>query len=47
MSGRRDSRSDRFLQALADSDPAESPDEWAARAALDLVCRARSQPSAA
>jgi len=27
-------RSDRFLQALADSDPSESPEEWAARAAM-------------
>ena len=27
-------RNDRFVQALADSDPAISPEEWAARAAL-------------
>jgi len=27
-------RNDRFLRALADSDPAESPEEWAARAAM-------------
>src|SRR5262249_34843775 len=27
-------RSDRLLQALADSSPSESPDEWAARAAM-------------
>ncbi len=27
-------RSDRLLQALADSDPSESPEEWAARAAM-------------
>jgi len=27
-------RNDRFLRALADSDPAESPEEWATRAAM-------------
>ena len=27
-------RNDRFLQALADSDPSDSPEEWAARAAM-------------
>jgi len=27
-------RTDRFLRSLADSDPAESPEEWAARAAM-------------
>ena len=34
MSGRLEAANDRFLQALAASDPANSPEEWASRAAL-------------